>query len=183
MKRSIAVSLVIMGAAATLTACEDNTIQSAVFTTVDECSISNDYSREKCAQDFAEAQKSHDKFAPAFSSQKDCEAEFGADKCEPAKPENTAAASNGGSSSAFVPLMLGYMMGSKIGSTGATAAPQALYRPNNASNFVNSNGATVADKVGRMTMSGRSAAARAPVVQTKTLARGGFGARSMSIAG
>ncbi|WP_315921206.1 DUF1190 domain-containing protein [Mesorhizobium sp. SP-1A] len=183
MKRSIAVSLVIMGAAATLTACEDTTINSSVYTSVDECEISYDYSRERCEQDFAEAQKAHAKFAPAFKSQTDCEAEFGQGKCEPAKAENAAAASSGGSHSSFVPLMMGYMMGSRMGTTDRSMAPQALYRPSNTSNFVNSNGASVASKVGRMTMSGRSEAARAPVGHTKSLARGGFGSRSMSFAG
>lgn len=182
MKRSIAVSLVIMGAAATLTACEDTTINSSVFTSVDECAISYDYSRERCEQDFAEAQKAHDKFAPAFKSQADCEAEFGQGKCEAAKTENAAAASTG-SHSSFTPLMMGYMMGSRMGTTDRSMAPQALYRPSNTANFVNSNGAPVASKVGRMTMSGRSEAARAPVGHTKTLARGGFGSRSMSFAG
>lgn len=183
MKRSIAVSLVIMGAATALTACEDTTIKSSVFTTVDECSISPDYSRDRCEKDFAEAKKAHEKFAPAFSSQTDCEAEFGVGKCEPSNAENTAAASSGGAHSSFVPLMMGYMMGSKIGETSQTMAPQALYKPSNSSNFVNSNGASVANKVGRMTMSGRSDAARAPVTHTRTLARGGFGSRSMSFAG
>lgn len=183
MKRSVVVSLVIMGAASTLAACEDTTIKSSVFSTVDECSISTDYSRERCEQDFAEAKKAHEKYAPAFNSQVDCEAEFGAGKCEPAKTENVASDASSGSHSSFVPLMMGYMMGSRIGETNRSMAPQALYKPSNGSNFVNSNGASVASKVGRVTMSGRSDAARAPVTHTRTLARGGFGSRSMSFAG
>jgi uncharacterized protein YgiB involved in biofilm formation len=136
MKRSVVVSLVIMGAASTLAACEDTTIKSSVFSTVDECSISTDYSRERCEQDYAEAKKAHEKYAPAFNSQTDCEAEFGAGKCEPAKTENAASAASSGSHSSFVPLMMGYMMGSRIGETNRSMAPQALYKPSNGSNFV-----------------------------------------------
>src|SRR5690606_31213212 len=112
------------------------------------------------------AQKQHAKLAPAFSSKADCEAEFGAEQCEPGSNENAAASS---SSSFFVPLMAGYLMGSALGQNNAAMPSQALYRPSGSQNFVNANGAAVSSKTGPVRLAGRSAVRRPITAPTKTL--------------
>lgn len=174
MKRSLAVPLVLMGAAA-LAGCKESPVDTAAFRSVEECSASAIYSPTECAASFAEAQKSHAQLAPAFASKADCEAQFGLEQCEQGSAQNAAASSSSGSF--FVPMMMGYLMGSSMNN--ARMAPQALYRPAGSQNFVNANGVGVASGTGPVRLSGGSPA-RKPLAKTTTLSRGGFGARSMS---
>ena len=183
MKRCLAVTLVLMGGVA-LTACGDSEVDTAVFQDVKECVASGTYDADKCEQDYKEAVATHAATAPAYTSKADCEAEFGVGKCE----ENPAAASTTGSTttasagtgSFFMPLMMGYMMGSMF-SNGQRMAPQSLYQRQGSSSYVNSNGATVANQRGATRFSSSSAAARAPETRTRTMARGGFGSRASAI--
>ncbi|UXM95760.1 DUF1190 domain-containing protein [Bartonella sp. HY329] len=181
MKRCLAVTLVLMGGVA-LTACGDSEVDTAVFKDVNECISSGIYPADQCQQDFKEATTTHLATAPAYANKEDCEAEFGVGKCE-----QNSAAENGsnttmhsGMGSFFMPLMMGYMMGSMFNS-GQRMAPQSLYQRSGSSSYVNSNGATVANQRGATRLSSSSAAARAPETRTKTMARGGFGSRASAI--
>lgn len=175
MKRSVVVSLVAMGAA-TLAACEDKTIESAVYTSVDECVAARAYSPEKCDADYKAAVASHEKTAPAYKSLEHCEEEFGEGKCAPA----TSHHASGGS--VFLPFMMGYMMGGRsVGPDPASVSPQALYRQPGKSGFLNANGVEIAKSSGHVRFSSRSSAARPPAASTTTLSRGGFGARAVSV--
>ena len=64
------------------------------------------------AQQAQQAQQTHIAAAPKYTSQADCEADFGAEKCELAPQRTTS----GGS--VFMPLMAGYMMGSMLSGGG-----------------------------------------------------------------
>ena len=59
----------------------------------------------QCQRDFADANATHVQAAPKFSSQTDCEAQYGSQQCRPAQ-------SNG--SSVFVPAMLGFMVANAL---------------------------------------------------------------------
>lgn len=178
MKRSIAVSLVLMGTASALAGCdEEKFVDTAVWSTVEECVLSGKYNAETCENHQKVAAEAHAKNAPAYKKKEDCEAEFGAGKCDDQTSPTHAAGSN-----FFVPLMMGYMMGGRsVGPEPAVAGPQALYRQAGKSEFMNSNGATVARSTGPMKLGNHTQAFKAPSAQTKTLSRGGFGARSMSV--
>lgn len=186
MKRCVAVTLVLMGGAA-LTACGDAEVDTAVFDNVSQCVQSGTFSQDKCKSDYQAALASHEKTAPAYRSKEDCEAEFGTGKCEE-KQGTTQAASgtqttnNSGYSTGgiFLPMMIGYMMGSTF-SGGRQMPPQALYKQNGSSRYVNANGATVANRTGPAKFSSSSAAVRAPATRTQTMARGGFGSRAHAI--
>lgn len=176
MKRSVAVTLAVMGTAA-LAGCGDHKIETAVYRSVDEC-VAGGFSRQRCTSDYELAFAEHQKNAPAYKSKEDCEAEFGMGKCETSTPSHATG------SGSFVPFMLGYMLGgSSSASSSSQLAPQALYREAGKSNFVNAAGAEVSKGIGRTVISSWSNAARTPPVQTSTLSRGGFGARAMSAAG
>lgn len=175
MKRSVAVSLVIMGAAS-LAACQDETVDSAVYYSVDECVAGQTYAPEKCAADFKEAQALHEKVAPAYQSKADCEAEFGAEQCG----QTTQQHASGGFP--FLPLIAGYMIGKQLGGGNAAAvASQPLYRQSGKTGFVNAGGHNVASNTGPVKLSTKSPALQTPAATTRTMARGGFGGRSMSV--
>jgi len=183
-KRCMAVSLVLMGSAG-LSACQDSEVDSFVYGSVAECMQNGVYDQAKCEGDHKQALAAHIETAPAYNRREDCEAEFGVGKCE----ENTAFATAGSGEagqqqvqgsmggSFFMPMMMGYMMGSMF-ANGKQMAPQALYRQNGQSSYVNANGARVAAASGPVKFKSSAAAVQAPKARTTTLARGGFGARA-----
>lgn len=119
MKRSTRVSLVLLAsvsAAATLSGCEagpptpvDN---GGTFANKAECIAV--YDQETCDAADRLARTEHLQNAPKFGSREACAAEYGADMCQPAS-------NYGGGSNIFMPMMMGYMMGS------AMSTPAPLY--------------------------------------------------------
>ena len=150
-----------------LTACEEPQVDAFVFESLDQCKSDSGASSDQCDTSFEEARTQHAAVAPKYSSAADCQADFGAEKCEEA-PYKT---SNGGS--VFMPLMMGYMMGSMMGGRGSMMS-QPLYKsaqsPNNFRTAENQN---VGSKTGG-TKVARSATSR-PTFKSSTRSRGGFG--------
>jgi len=190
MKRSVAVTLVLMGSAG-LSGCGDSEVDSAVYQNFAECVQNGLYDQARCEADYRQALNSHIQTAPAYTSKQDCEAEFGVGQCEAQPAEvlglqqaaanqdnSTVQAGSGGSF--FLPMMAGYMMGSML-SNNNRMAPQALYRQNGQGAFVNGNGARVASSSGAVRLRSSASAVQAPKTRTTTMARGGFGTRATSI--
>ena len=168
MKRSRSIRLVAMGAGLLLVAgCEEAKVDTAIFEDARQCEA-NGISAEACQADLARAREAHVQVAPKYTSQADCEADFGAAQCEVAPQKTTS----GGS--VFMPLMVGYMMGSMLNGNRVGAA-QPLYKSrDDRANFRTADNRSVGATTGRTQVS-RSAAA-APSVKTRTASRGGFGA-------
>jgi len=189
MKRSVAVTLVLMGSAG-LSGCGDSEIDSAVYQDFTQCVQSGLYDQARCEADYRQALTAHVQTAPAYTTKQDCEAEFGLGQCEArsaqeiglqqaaSSQENSTVRAGGGSF--FLPMMAGYLMGSML-SNSNRMAPQALYRQNGQGAFVNGNGARVAGNTGAVRLRSSSAAVQAPKTRTTTMARGGFGARATSV--
>jgi uncharacterized protein YgiB involved in biofilm formation len=173
MRRSRFVKLLSMGTAAlALTACEDPA-NTAVFETVQQCLDSGMYDSNTCRTQFDQARQTHVAAAPVFTGAQECEAAFGPGKCEMAPPE--AQQSSMGSGSLFMPLMMGYMMGS-LSRGGAAVPPQPLYRgwENGRSGaFRVADSTVVSNTTGRTTVN-------AATLRSPTVARGGFGSRAFS---
>lgn len=119
MKRSTRVSLVLLAsvsAAAALSGCEQAPQTPAdnggTFANKAECVAV--YDQATCDAADKLASQEHLQNAPKFSRREECIAQFGADMCQPAS-------TYGGSSNVFMPMMLGYMMGS------AMSTPAPLY--------------------------------------------------------
>lgn len=169
MKRSKSIALVTMGASAiVLSACEEPQVDALVFDTLQQCLADQDLTREQCEANYQEALKRHVVAAPKYTSRDACEADFGAENCEQA-PQRTQ---SGGS--VFMPLMMGYMMGSMLGGR-AGVVPQPLYRSaDDSKTYRTADNRKVGTTTGK-TQVARSAT-RAPSVKTSTVARGGFGA-------
>jgi uncharacterized protein YgiB involved in biofilm formation len=118
MKRSAQITLVLLtsAAAASLGGCDaqpavqpDN---GGTFTSLAECVAKYDQKTCEAAQKLA--QNEHLQNAPHFSRREECIQQYGPDMCQPAS-------AYGGQNNIFVPMMIGYMMGS------ANSTPAPLY--------------------------------------------------------
>ena len=120
MKRSKSVKLVAMGTGLLLVAaCEEAKVDTALFESVKQCTGLG-FSEQECAANYQQAQQTHVAAAPKYTSQADCEADFGAEKCEIAPQRTTT----GGS--VFMPLMAGYLMGSMLSGGGRVLFAQVV---------------------------------------------------------
>lgn len=170
MKRWNSISVVVMMgvSAIALSACEEPMVEAAVFDSVEQCIKDPGVPRGECEKNYKDARTQHAAVAPKYSSESDCQADFGVGKCEQA-PYRT---SSGGS--VFMPLMMGYMMGSFIGGR-RTMMSQPLYRSaDNPKSFRTADNRNVGSTTGRTRVA--SSATRRPSFKSSTLSRGGFGA-------
>ncbi|NQV43370.1 MAG: DUF1190 domain-containing protein [Rhodospirillales bacterium] len=179
MKRSKSLKLFLMGATAlTLVAC-DEPQDVAVFENTEQCARQDGFDQNACETSFKTAQAEHIRVAPKYTSAADCEVDFGAKQCEVA-PQRTS--SGGG---VFMPMMMGYMMGSVLsGGTrgGARMTSQPLYRSaDDPKSFRTGDNHKISGKTGLTKVA--SNVARAPSTKTSTIRRGGFGATASKTAG
>lgn len=114
MKRSTNMKALTIGlltvSAFALAACQDEA-DAFSFTNVEQCisasrSVEASFTEKECRDGFMSAQQSYAQTAPKYADEKVCESEHGEDAC------TTVQGSSGGS--VFVPLMMGYMMGSMM---------------------------------------------------------------------
>ena len=171
MTRSRSIALVMLGAGSiVLTACDEPQVDANVFRDVEQCIDQPGASRAACEEAYGVAAAQHAAVAPKYVDKADCEADFGAGQCETA-PYSTR---EGGS--VFMPLMMGYMMGSMLGG-GRGFGAQPLYRSADApGTFRTADNKSVGTATGA-TKVAQSATAR-PTAKTSTVTRGGFGARA-----
>jgi uncharacterized protein YgiB involved in biofilm formation len=176
MKRSRSLKLALMGASAlTLTACDEPAQDVAIFENVAQCEKEVGFDRDACEANFKQAQEEHIRVAPKYTSVADCEADFGAQQCELA-PQQTQ---SGGS--VFMPLMMGYMMGSMLGNTSRFGS-QPLYRSkDDPTNFRTGDNQKVGGQTGVTKVPAQ--VAKAPSTKTSTVSRNGFGASARSMSG
>ena len=169
MKRwsSISVGLMMGVSIIALTACEEAKVEASVYESLEQCKKDSVMSADQCEISFKEARGQHAAVAPKFASQADCQADFGAGKCEQA-PYRT---SSGGS--VFMPIMMGYMMGSLIGGRRSMIS-QPLYRSaKNPNIFRTANNRSAGSTTGRTRVA--TSATRRPSFKSSTRSRGGFG--------
>ena len=150
-----------------LSACEEPKVDAAVFNSLQQCINDPGMLREQCEKSYADARSQHASVAPKYTSVQDCQADFGAGRCEQS-PYRT---SRGGS--VFMPLMMGYMMGSMMGGRGFSNS-QPLYRStSDPKNYRTADNKKAGSKTGR-TRVAKSASQR-PSFKSSTISRGGFG--------
>lgn len=170
MKRSVAVSLLLVGTAAALVGCgePEKQVDAAAYKDADQCIAAGKFSREDCLSDFTTALEDHKATAPIYASKAECEAEFGAEKCQPNSVQTAASAvptttqASSGGSSGFSPFMMGYLMGSHSSRSPVVVQPQALYAPRSASGFTNSQGTVLSKGLGSFKLSTRDSVIAAP---------------------
>lgn len=170
MKRSKSLKLALMGATIlTMTACDNGDEVAAIFEDVDECARYEGQDLDQCRQGFEQAAAEHIRTAPKYTSVEDCQADFGNENCEQAPMQTTS----GGS--VFMPMMMGYMMGSMLsGGTRSNVATQPLYRSkDDPKSFRTGDNQKVTTQTGVQKVP--SNVTKSPSTKTSTLRRGGFG--------
>ncbi|WP_417783395.1 DUF1190 domain-containing protein [Terasakiella pusilla] len=170
MKRSKSLKLALMGATIlTMSACDNTEDTAAIFKDVDECAQFEGENLDQCRQGWEKAAEEHVRTAPKYTSIAECQADFGEEQCEQA-PQQT---SSGGS--VFMPMMMGYMMGSMLANgTRSNVATQPLYRSkDDPKTFRTGDNQKVSTKTGVQPVP--STVTKAPSTKTSTVRRGGFG--------
>ena len=146
--------------------------EALTYPSVEACIKAGVTDEATCEAEYAKAQSMHNQVAPRYTNSNDCYSEFGYERCYQHR------ASSGGS--VWLPFMMGYMLAPRYGSGVFT---QPLYRPSHDPNRFYTSGS---GRVGAVSADGRSRVAksqtRQPRARTRTVARGGFGARAYSSA-
>jgi len=165
MERRNAFKVALLSATAlTLIACSEATDEVLVYDSVGACVAAGQQDEAVCESEFEKAQSIHEGVAPRYAESNQCYSDFGHNRCYR-------------SGSIWLPLMVGYMLAPRGGP--AYISSQPLYRPSSDPNRFY----TAADhRVGAASASGRAQAATSkvsqPAARTRTVARGGFGARA-----
>lgn len=141
--------------------------QVLAYDTVQACIASGEHDAAVCREEFENAQKLHEDVAPRYNRSNDCYSDFGRDRCYERRS---------GGSSIWLPFMLGYMLAPRGSSFVST---QPLYRTvGDPNRYYTANNT----RLGAVSANGRSAVAKSkatrPAARTRTVSRGGFGARA-----
>ena len=165
--------MTLLGASAlTLSACGEPTEEVLTYKSVEGCIEAGVQDESTCRAEFEKAQALHENVAPRYQSSTGCYSDFGYDRCSQHRTST---------GSYWLPFMVGYMLAPR--GTRADIFSQPLYRPSaDPGRFYTSGGAGVASvsRDGRAQIS-KSQVSK-PRARTRTVARGGFGGRSLSAA-
>ncbi len=166
MKRRNSFKFALLGATAlTLVACSASKDEVLVYNSVEACIAAGQQDEAVCRSEFAKAQKLHEEVAPRYARADQCYSDFGYNRCRQS------------SGSLWLPFMMGYMLAPRGGATYISSQP--LYRPSaNPNRYYTAS----IQQVGADSANGRTQVATSkvgqPAARTRTVARGGFGARA-----
>ena len=167
MKRSMTVSLVLLGSAAMgLSGCKP---KAESYQSVEACEAAGGHTDQECRDGFAEAQREHEANARHFQSRDECIAAYGPSGCEERHAE--------GGGSFFMPMMLGYMLGRGMGD-------HPLYQdPYRRDGLMSSSGTGFSGYTGGGSFGSRGGVSTGSSSETSTVSRGGFGASGHGASG
>lgn len=184
-KRSRHVALFLAGTAVlALAACEEEKTEAAAFPDLQSCIAEAKtgnlfFTEQDCQTQFAAAEQTHLETAPRYDSKQLCEQEHGAGNCE----GDPTAQNQSGGGSIFMPLLMGYMIGSMLGG-GRGVMSQPMVRtaqggyatPDGKQSFASNRGT---GRVAGSTFTKAPATmGKAPMTASQVSQRGGFGASS-----
>ncbi|TWI38052.1 DUF1190 domain-containing protein [Paracoccus sulfuroxidans] len=184
-KRSRHVALVLAGTATlALAACEDDRVDAQSFPDLQSCIAAAEenslfFTAEDCRTNFAAAQEEYLETAPRYESKELCEQQHGAGNCG----DDPVAQNSGGGGFSFMPLLMGYMLGSMM-SRGGGVFSQPMVRtadgrfatPKGDQSFASNRGA---GKVPTQTFTrAPSTLGKPPLSSAAVAQRGGFGQSS-----
>lgn len=167
MKRMNPFKFALLGATAlTLVACSEAKEDVLAYESAEACIKAGEHDAATCEAEFEKAKAEHARSAPRYRSPNDCYSDFGYNRCY-----------RSSGSSIWLPFMMGYMLAPRGGRSYIHSQP--LYRPSDDPNsyYTGGNG-----RVGSISANGRTqvaqSKARRPPARTRTVSRGGFGARA-----
>jgi uncharacterized protein YgiB involved in biofilm formation len=151
------------------TGCGEQTEESDIYTSVDDCVNSNPELTAQCQTAYQQAIEEHSRTGPKFSSENDCEYEFGPNQCQ------TVTTQQG---SFFMPFMAGYMVSQLLSPRPYYSQP--LYTSFSRNSPFRSRWATADGHVFNGDIRNRKYNAPASIYKAKptvnrTIKRGGFG--------
>lgn len=159
----------LLGATAlTLAGCGESKEEALTYKSVEACISAGVVEAATCRAEFTKAQRRHTEVAPRYRTSNDCNTDFGYNRCYQHRTS---------SGSIWLPFMVGYMLAPR----GGAVYTQPLYRPSSdPGNFYTARN----KRVSRPSTTGRTQVAKSavsrPQARTRTVARGGFGARARS---
>lgn len=154
--------------------CEQKDEKVSMYMNADQCSQANPGQSTQCTSAYNSAVKEAARTAPKYATREDCVAEFGENQCQ--QVPAAAGTEPQHSSSPWMPLMAGYMMGRMMG--GGMAQP--LFSPRNAASpargqFVDASGRSYGPATGGRSATVPKSAMTPKPATTTTITRGGFG--------
>jgi len=168
MRKSFSVKPLALGVTAIfLSACGDKQ-EAAVFTSVNDCTDTHPEFAEKCKTAYEDALREAQRTGPKYNSQRDCESEFGNNRCNVVRNE---------SGSFFMPFMAGYMLSNLMSPRGYYSQPMFTSNARNSSyrnRWVGADGYDFGDNRRRSMRVSEKSLKPKPTV-SKTMSRGGFG--------
>lgn len=157
--------------ALSIVACGEAEEEVLAYDSVEACIKAGEQDEAVCSAEFAKAQKLHNEVAPSYRAAGDCYSDFGYNRCNQYRRPN--------GTSVWLPFMMGYMLAPRGGMS--IVSTQPLYRTTSDPNRYYTAGT---GRVGTVSGNGRAQVAKSqvtrPAVRTRTVARGGFGARARS---
>jgi len=180
-KRSRNLRLVLMAVAAPamLAGCDDDP-SGKILTSREECTVQTEISREECEKAYSQALVEHEKLAPRFESEQECNQQFGA-----CTPLNGAAA---GAQPTYIPPMTGFLLGyaaSQLMSGGNRyyhiGGVSPLYRDYRSGGYRKPDGREISTYSG--TVYGKKAGDTALPQRAVTVSRAGFGSSAAARGG
>ena len=189
-KRSRHVALFLAGSAVlALAACEEEKTDAAAFPDLASCvaeakSGNLFFTEQDCQTQFAQAQQEYLETAPRYESKELCEQEHGAGNCE----GDPTAQNQSGGGSIFMPMLMGYMIGSMLGG-GRGVMSQPMVRtaqggfatPDGKQTFASNRG--TGRVAGSTFTKAPSTIGKAPMSASQVNQRGGFGGSSTARSG
>lgn len=181
-KRSRNLKLVLMAVAvpAALVGCDDDP-SGKILTSREECTVQTEISREDCEKAYGQALVEHEKLAPRFQSEQECNQQFGA--CQPLAGQSV------GAQPSYIPPMTGFLIGYAL-SQAMNSGPRGyyhvggvspLYRDYRSGGYLKPDGRQISNYSG--TVYGKKAGDTALPARAVTVSRAGFGSSAAARGG
>ena len=170
MRKGFAVKPLALGVASVfLSACADDRQPAKVYTSVDDCNQDYPDARQQCQAAYQQAVEEAARTSPKFSSENDCEYEFGPNQCRQVSND---------SGSFFMPFMAGYMVSQLLSPRSYYSQPLfTSYSPYSSfrSRWVSADGHVFDGDIRKRSYRVSPKRFKPKPTVTRTMSRGGFG--------
>ena len=154
-------------ASITLAACGQGEEEVKIVSSVEDCTANTTLSAEQCEVAYKKAISEAVRTGPRYSSQRQCEEDFGYNQCVSPSSSNT-----------FMPMLAGFMIGNLLSNRGNSYNPVYQYRnPNSSSrNSLMTADGSIIGRAGKSSYRVSPSELKPKPRVTRTVSRGGFGA-------